>query len=537
MAPIDLEDELDLDLDFDDLDDEDVLGEDALAAELASAQLDLSQFSQEFIDQLVDRIMLFMVELVGYELFAYEDEPARRIVESVIINDGAEISVLFSRQSGKTETLADVVAVLMILLPRLAPMFPDLLGKFAAGFWVGTFAPTEDQASILYGRIVDRLTSERAIGILLDEEIDDYVVGKGKELKLKKCGSLVRMQTVNPRAKIEGRTFHLIIVDEAQDADEFTVRKSVHPMGAFVNATLVKTGTPTTHKGDFYKAIQLNKRMQTKHGARQNHYEADWRVCAKYNKNYGRYVRSEMLRLGPDSDEFMLAYGLKWLLERGLFITQTKLDDLGDRTMECIPAYWQSPVVVGIDPARKQDSTVVTVVYVNWDQPDHLGYYDHRVLNWLELHGDDWEPQYAQIVEFLANYDVLGIAVDTQGVGDAVAQRLDVLMPRTEVFALASDNASQSLRWKHLLQLIERNMIGWPAHSKTKRLRKWKRFYQQMLDLEKRWDGAFFLAEAPEEAEAHDDFPDSLALACMLTKGLTMPQASQSANPFYTRSR
>lgn len=516
-----------------------ILGDELDEEAEAFAELDvvLDESSQAFIDSLIGKIVLFMHELVGHELYPYQRVFAERVIESLLINDGEEITALFSRQSGKTETIADVVAALMILLPRLALMFPDLLGKYRRGFWVGCFAPIEDQVENLFSRIVGRLTSDQATDILLDPEIDDLAEGKGKLLRLKKSGSYVRMQTANPRAKIEGRTYHLIIVDEAQDADEFVVRKSIHPMGAATNATVVKTGTPTTHKGDFYKAIQLNKRRQTRRGARQNHFEADWKLVSKFNENYGKYVRREMLRLGEDSDEFQLAYALKWLLERGMFVTTALMEELGDVSMPIVRQYWKSPVVVGIDPARKLDSTVVTVVWVDWDNPDEFGYYDHRILNWLELHGGEWESQYFEIVNFLANYDVLAVGVDSQGVGDAVADRLDKLL-RADVFELSSDRGAQSERWKHLMALMERRMIGWPAHAKTRQLRTWKRFNQQMIDLEKHYEGPYMLAEAPEEAEAHDDYPDSLALACALTKDVTMPEVQVTESPFYShRSR
>lgn len=760
-------------------------------------EVPLDQTSQEFVDDLVDKVIIFMNELVGFELFPYQIEFARRLVESVVINDGEEVTALFSRQSGKSETVADVVAALMILLPRLAVMYPDLLGKFKRGFWVGLFAPTDDQVETLFSRIVTRLTSERATEMLLDPELDDLAEGKGKKVALKKSGSFCRMQTANPRAKIESKSYHLIIVDEAQDTDDYVVRKSIHPMGAFYNATLCKTGTPTTRKGDFYKAIQHNKRRHTRRGSRRNHFEADWKYCntpeapiwmgdfsfkplgevqvgdevvgwavaettlpydrrgagrgftrtkrtrrltkatvlavhrrqalvvkvtmasgkvirctgdhqwlsgkskgatavaeriqggidyfitpdvgrslvkvieptpvldpslswtaawlgglwdgegtthriaqsqehnpdvykaigqaltdlgftystdpmrhyilggrqslvnflnwtqpvrrsnpwvardilrtkfmaetdeivsiepdgvdevismttttgnyvawgyaskncAKYNPNYAKYVRKEMRRLGEDSDEFQLAYALKWLLERGMFVTSETMESLGDKSMEIVRAWWKTPVLVGIDPARTLDSTVVTVVWVDWDRPDEFGFYDHRILNWLELHGDQWEEQYGQIMDFLANYNVLAGAVDAQGVGDAVADRLARLMPRTEWHALQSDRSAQSERWKHLKQLVERGMIGWPAHAKTRRLKVWQRFRQQMIDVEKKYEGAHLLVAAPDEPEAHDDYVDSLALACCLTAGLSMPEVEVSQAPFYETRR
>jgi len=748
---------------------------------------ELDELSQQFVNKLIEKIMDFLVVLVGHDLHPYQKPLARRIIESVIINDGEEITALASRQSGKSETVADVVATLMVLLPRLAKLYPDLLGKFKDGLWVGLFAPTESQAETLFGRAVTRLTSERAIEIMDDPEIDDStarVGGVTRQIKLKKSGSTITMMTANPRAKIESKSFHLVVIDECQEADDFVVSKSISPMLAYYAGTMVKTGTPTTSKNNFYRSIQLNRRRQTGRNSRQNHFQWDWKEVAKVQPNYEKFIRKEMLRIGEDSDEFQMSYnclvpttkvltsdlqyveigsvkvgdtlvgfdeepttkgahrkirkttvtkaerilrptynialsdgtvvgssdghlwlvstagrrtvwkrtdellttdrifkildtwesaedyrtgylaaafdgeghfsrqamlgfsqrdnvmlskvrkyltelgfkywerhdtgtngdvtvlhiaggrasmsrflgqirperllkkvnldefgsigrhdfvgqdfehplvvsveyvgeqevvaletttktfiaeGLashncKWLLERGMFVTSTVMDELGDTSQEVVRAWHKTPVVVGIDPARKTDSTVVTVVWVDWDRPDEFGYFDHRVLNWLELQGEDWEEQYFQIVNFLENYDVLAIGVDANGVGDAVAQRLKLLMPRAEVTALTSSPSEQSKRWKHLQALIQRKMISWPAHAKVRRGRTFRRFYQQMTDAEVTFKGPNYMVAAPDEAHAHDDFVDSLSIACSLTQNLVMPEVVASSNPFF----
>ena len=517
--------------------DEPLIEEDDEAIFPEDTQVELDELSKEFVNQLIEKIMSFQEMLVGHKLHPYQAPLARRIIESILINDGEEITALAARQSGKSETVANTVATLMVILPRLAKMFPELLGKFGDGLWVGMFAPIQSQVETLYARTVSRLTSEHALSILGDAEIDDSVgknPGVTRNIRLKNSGSSLMMMTANPRAKIESKSFHLIIIDECQEADDFVVAKSISPMGAYYNATMVKTGTPTTSKNNFYKAIQLNKRRQTSRSARQNHFQWDWRDVAKFNENYQKFIKKEMLRIGEDSDEFQMSYNCKWLLERGMFVTSGIMDELGDTSAETVKSHFGSPVVVGIDPARKMDSTVVTVVWVDWDRPDEFGYYDHRVLNWLELQGDDWEEQYFQIVNFLSSYDVLAIGVDANGVGDAVAGRLKILMPRVEVVSVSSSPSEQSRRWKHLQALIQRRMVSWPAHAKTRRLRIWKKFYQQMTDAEVKYKGPNFSVAAPEEAHAHDDFVDSLALACSLTQEMVMPTIEVSASPFFS---
>jgi len=58
---------------------------------------ELDELSKEFVIQLIDKIMMFMEALVGYELHPYQKPLARRIIESVIINDGEEITALAAR--------------------------------------------------------------------------------------------------------------------------------------------------------------------------------------------------------------------------------------------------------------------------------------------------------------------------------------------------------------------------------------------------------------------------------------------------------
>jgi hypothetical protein len=493
-------------------------------------------FSQDFIDRLVDKIMLFMEGLVGHHLHDYQQPLARRIIEAVLIGKGDEITALASRQSGKSETIANTVATLMVLLPKLATLYPELLQKYKDGIWVGLFAPTEGQAETLFGRTVSRLTSERAQEILGDPEIDDQAAkigGVTRMVRLKNSGSSITMMTANPRAKIESKSFHLIVIDECQEADDFVVSKSIAPMLAYYAGIMVKTGTPTTSKNNFYKAIQLNKRLQTERGRRQNHFQWDWRDVSKVNTNYKTFIKQEMLRIGEDSDEFQMSYNCKWLLERGMFVTTSLLDELGDTSQELVKTWHKTPVVVGIDPARKMDSTVVTVVWVDWDRPDEFGYFDHRILNWLEIQGDDWEEQYFQIVNFLSNYDVLAVGVDANGVGDAVAQRLKLLLGRSDVFPLTSSQSEQSKRFKHLQALIQRRSLSYPNHAKTRRLRVHKRFIQQMTDAEIKYKGPNFVVEAPDESYAHDDFVDSLAIACSLTQSLVMPEVEVSNSAFF----
>lgn len=501
--------------------------------------IQLSETSAEFVHDLIEKLLLFIQEFCDTTLFPYQLDIAYSIIESIVLGDGEEKTVVAARQSGKSEVLSNVIAGLMVILPRLAKVYPKWLSKFEHGFWVGIFAPTEDQADTVFGRVVTKLTSDHAVEFLLDPEIDDKTTtggarGKGKILTLKKSGSHCRMQTCNPSAKIESKTYHFILVDECQLADEGMITKSIKPMLAWNNGSIVLCGTAHRFKSYFYTSIKYNQRRDVNSSkGRKNHHEYDWKVAAKYNKNYATFIAKEKLRIGEDSDEFQMSYCNRWMLEKGMFVSEDRLAGLYDPKMPLIHEWWKTPIVAGIDVARSNDSTIVTAVWVDWDHPDPFGFFEHRVLNWHEINNVEWEQQYFDIIDFLRNYNVLRVGVDSQGVGGAVAERLGILMPTIDVIAVDSNAPTQNARWVHLTQLIQRNQLVIPGHSKARRTRRWQKFNQQMGDLERVNRGPYVLAAAPDERGAFDDYPDSLAIACAMSIEDTMPTIQVSSSPFY----
>ena len=495
--------------------------------------LTLNPEDAKFVHELVTRTLLFCETLADIELRPYQRDLGYRIIESLILADGEEITALWARQSGKSETVSVVIAGIVVLFPKLAESFA-IMERFKRGVWIGVFGPTDQLSQWVYKKVAGHLTSDYAQQVLDDPEINEQVKSGSSEIRLK-SGSFIRRQTANPRAKVEGATYHIVLIDEAQDADDTVVRKSINPMLATTAGTKVKIGTPSFHKGDFFQSIQFNKRRATQRGQKRNHFEFDWKTVAKYNPFYERHIKQEKLRIGEDSDEFLMSYSLKWMLDRGMLITSEDLDFLADPSMQVVKAWQRTPVVVGIDPARTKDSTVVTVCWVDWDHPDPAGYREHRILNWLEINNADWESQYFQIMEFLEPYKIAYIGVDAQGMGSAVAERLERLMGhRCEVIGITSDLKNQSERWKHLIQLLQRNMIIYPGHSKARRLRVWKRFRQQMEDAEKVFKNQYLLVQAPDDTRnAHDDFVDSLALACAMSMKDTVEEVQAIEAPWF----
>jgi hypothetical protein len=54
-----------------------------------------------------------------------------------------------------------------------------------------------------------------------------------------------------------------------------------------------------------------------------------------------------------------------------------------------------------------------------------------------------------------------------------------------------------------------------------------------MTDAEVHFKGPNFSVAAPKETYAHDDFVDSIAIACSLTQELVMPEIQSTTSPFF----
>ena len=115
---------------------EQVLEED-VAVELDDIELD--EESSEFISELVKKLVVFTEEFCAVEFFPYQVPIAYRFIESVVIGDGEELTLIATRQSGKSEVLSNIIAAMMVILPKLSKVYPLWLSKFSKGFWVGVF--------------------------------------------------------------------------------------------------------------------------------------------------------------------------------------------------------------------------------------------------------------------------------------------------------------------------------------------------------------------------------------------------------------
>jgi len=482
----------------------------------------LTQLVKSKRNDLVKKIVMFCEVTANITFYEYQRQFAMRIIESVLINDGEELTALFSRQSGKSEVIASLLAGLSVVLPILGREGVEECKEFKNGIMIGIFAPTYEQVGTTYNRALDDLKVKHGKEILQDPEIDDKLLSE-REIRLKN-GSFVKAMTGAVQSFIESKSYHLVIVEEAQDMNTKKVRKSIHPMLAAYNGTIVKVGTANDKKTDFFSAIVRNKALYSQTGI-QNHFQYDYHEVIKgkkklYKKNsnpfhlkYKKFIDAEKRRLGVNSDEFRMSYGVEFILERGMFITDSSFNELTDTSIATHREEHDKTCVMGIDVGKSSAITVATVVKVDLKNPDEYGNCKKTIIHWEEVLGS-YEEQYHKLGELFLKYNLVRILIDATGVGDALCDRIQ--------FAFGDDyyiegfkfsTASKSNIYKYLDEEIKSGRLVVPASARTRESLKYKRFKAQMLGLEKEWRGAYLSVHKPKEKWALDDYADSLALA------------------------
>jgi hypothetical protein len=519
------------------------------------------------LDEVINRTVALAQVISEKPFYPYQTAIARRIVESVLIHDGEVLTALVSRQSGKTQVVGSTVGALMIILPYLCGMFPEswhlnitddrgVYRGFNKGIEIGIYGPRKEQSKIAFDRVKECFETESTLKILSELGIS-VVTFNGNSIKLSN-GSMCKCESASEQSKIEGESYHLLILEEAQDISDLKIRKSLHPMVASTKGTILKVGTAKSERCDFYFAIKTNIRADIEgRSPRRNHFLFPYTVCQKYNSRYKEYVDQEKVRIGEESDEFRMSYGCVWIFERGMFVTQDKLfsPSIAIQSIQPWNLFWENgklpeqfkfySIVAGIDWGSSNDSTFLSLVAVNWNNPEDTVFLGREPVNLYRKHlvylhewvGDDYEKQFWEMVGILDNVPHLAkVVTDSNACGRPLFDRMSAYYrsKSVEVIAFDFNPKIKSEGYKSFYQDICSDRFTFPADKKVKHLTEWRKFTHQMLDLRKSYKDSRMIVAHPDEKHAHDDAPDSAMLACYgaaTPPGLTMLSSTEN-NPF-----
>ena len=445
-------------------------------------------------------------------LYPYQERISDAIIEALVQNlkltasateeDIKKLKLIeqpveISRQAGKTTDIVLTVEFIMIYLTKL----------FGRRIHTGIFAPQHEQAKTDFDRLKEALNRSRELVVVQSDQDKEYQEQSNSKTLVLPNGSSCYIFPVTKTSKPESKTLDLIIFEESQDLEDRIVKEQIWPMGASTNAPRIYIGTAGT-RICYFRNLGLGP------GAIKLYFEeivAQRRQVFEATGDakhliYEQSVRQEIEKHGLESDEIQRPYFGKWLIGSGQFTTQEELESLvAERRVT--QQFKKSECYAGIDTAKNPDSTVVTILRYNAEINKK------EVLNWIELNGDNYQNQFDVINYFLKNYNVVAVAIDSTGQGDFMP---DMFQAHTEwqdehsgLYRVKFSAVSKDMMYKNLKVSIKESLTTLPNLS-TKQGEKFK---QQMLDLQQEYKGQLLSVHHPDDPNAHDDYPDSWALA------------------------
>lgn len=410
--------------------------------------------------------------------------------------ESVELSVEISRQSGKTTAVVLTVEFIMIYLPKLF----NLIGK--RRLEIEIFAPQQEQAKTDFDRLKEALLRTRELHEFNQENV--YREENNAKTIVLSNGASCYIAPVAKTSRPESKSPALMIFEESQDMDDKIVKEQIWPMGANTNAPRFYIGTAGTQLC-YFRDLGMSKnslKLYFEDIVKQRRQVYEQTKDATHLV-YEQFVRSEITKHGLDSDEIQRPYFGKWLIGTGQFTTEEELEAcIGDHD---IIKESQNECYAGIDTAKNPDSTVVTIVEVKVGK--------RRLLNWLEIRGENYRDQFDIILSFIGEYNVTAIAIDSTGQGDFMPDLFEHETiwqdEDTGLYRIKFSMQSKDLLYRNLKATIKQQLTKLPQTS----IKEAERFKTQVLNLQQEYKGQFLSVSHPEDPKAHDDYPDSWALA------------------------
>ena len=340
------------------------------------------------------------------------------------------VAALMARQAGKTESIASFVGYLLDNYPQMR---------------IGIFTPKVQQAEINVGRT--SVFYQRN-----EEKLNNKIIKCNKQRIELSNGSYVMAVSGSDQSNIEGLTFDIIILDEAQKISDYTWSERIMPMGGATNAKMIKIGTPKT-RNHFYQSFQSEEGTKTS----WTKIRRDWTQCPQLwaldstmlpdrftgeLRPYSTYVlglmpkslKQEYFPNNPEIwtegdmtvEDFKTQYMLEFIDGAGKFFGQADFDRMRNGDFEWLSHGQHGELYyAGIDfagsGAATADFTHITVLRV---APNGV----KQKVYAMEMHGVSYPEQIRTIVRMFygreAQFQCRSIFADFTGVGRPVIDSL-----------------------------------------------------------------------------------------------------------------
>ncbi len=387
-------------------------------------------------------------------LRSYQLDVATQIIDSIERGLGSQFAVVFARQSGKDELLAQISSYLLSEHSR------------GDGGSIVMVTPTlRPQGMIARRRLLDRLSSP-TLAAMGKYRSDGNVVSLGSA----SCAFL----SAHPYAQARGETATLLLgCNEAQDVAPARWDAVFDPMGASNNATQVFSGTVWTSRTLLARQMAYLSELERKDGVKRV-FKVNWEEVAEHIPRYGEQVKARIAQFGRDHPFIRSEYLLEEIDSEGqLFGPGRRAQMRGDhpRQRSATPGRQYALLldVAGADetaayapgmdiadsapPNSRRDATALTVV-----EADLSGLDDplvmrprYRVVDRRLWVGAPHAQLYAEITDLaLGVWQARWVVVDATGVGAGLAGFLSQRLPGRVVPFVFTVQSKSQLGWDFL---------------------------------------------------------------------------------------
>lgn len=354
-------------------------------------------------------------------LRGYQAEPVRATARMVLARAAGDRSGphaqlwLFSRQSGKDEALAQLLAWLLVRYHR------------RGGEVVVALPSWRPQGMLARDRLRAVLESPRLAQLLASLDLAPQVSGSSVGLGRAR----VRYAAAGPTANVRGLTASLLLVaNEAQDIAPDRWDSAFAPMAASTSAPSLYLGTPWGSDSLLARELRYLGSLESSDGQRRV-WRVPWTRVAEELPAYGQHVAERMAQLGAGHPFVRTEYALEELATHGRLFPPERLALVrGEHGALAVPRsgerYALLVDVAGEDeaseaelrsnPAARRDATALTVVrVVPGERPRYEAVWR---AHWV---GARQTRQYEELVRLARAWRAERVVIDASGVGAGLA--------------------------------------------------------------------------------------------------------------------
>lgn len=349
----------------------------------------------------------------GMKMWPYQLEPAKAILNSIKNDLGLTFVIVISRQSGKDEMLANLLAYILTLYAH----------REAGVVVVNPTYKPQTENSLL--RLENRLSTN-----LMTQSF-----WKKRGAYMRRIGKAIGFYLSGDKeTKVAGATASkLLAINEAQDIHPGKYDKDFAPMGTYYNVTRVFLGTVWTTHTLLAREEDTAREAEKQDGIRRVFFYTSDDV-RKHNKNYGKYVDSEVKKLGRQHPLVKTQYFCERIdAQAGMFNARRLALMQGDQPEQTQPieghVYAFTIDVAGMDETMLElegmrnpgrDKTTLSIDDIDLSELNLLQNPIYRVVNRFSWHGSNHVDVFGAVCSLIDNWQPLYIIIDATGVGEGL---------------------------------------------------------------------------------------------------------------------